>query len=55
VAFPAPVLSPPPGLAAGTAVTMPGAATMQGAAAMPLGQTATQYSEVDPSWKPPEE
>jgi hypothetical protein len=28
---------------------------MPGAAAMPLGQTATQYSEVDPSWKPPEE
>ena len=59
VAFPAPVLSPPSGLAAGTAATMPGAATMppgaSGTAAMPLGQTATQYSEVDPSWKPPEE
>jgi len=26
-----------------------------GAAAVPLGQTATQYSEVDPSWKPPGE
>jgi len=41
------------------AAAMPGAATMppgaSGAAAMPLGQTATQYSEVDPSWKPPEE
>jgi NADPH:quinone reductase-like Zn-dependent oxidoreductase len=22
-------------------------------AAAPLGQTATQYSEVDPTWKPP--
>ncbi len=26
-----------------------------GPAAVPLGQTATQYSEVDPSWKPPGE
>jgi protease PrsW len=25
------------------------------AAYVPLGQTATQYSEVDPSWKPPGE
>ena len=59
VAFPAPILAPPSGLAPGTVATMPGAATMppgaSGAAAMPLGQTATQYSEVDPSWKPPEE
>jgi hypothetical protein len=49
VAFPAPILSPPSGLAPGAVATIPGAA------AMPLGQTATQYSEVDPSWKPPEE
>ena len=27
----------------------------QAAATIPLGQTATQYSEVDPSWKPPGE
>ena len=58
-AFPAPILSPPSGLAPGAVATMPGAAAMppgaSGAAAMPLGQTATQYSEVDPSWKPPEE
>jgi hypothetical protein len=58
-AFPAPILAPPSGLAPGAVATMPGAATMppgaSGAAAMPLGQTATQYSEVDPSWKPPEE
>ena len=25
----------------------------QSAASVPLGQTATQYSEVDPNWKPP--
>jgi RsiW-degrading membrane proteinase PrsW (M82 family) len=36
--YPAPAL-PPPGVPA--------------AATVPLGQTATQYSEVDPSWKPP--
>jgi hypothetical protein len=28
---------------------------MPAAASMPLGQGATQYSEVDPTWKPPEE
>jgi RsiW-degrading membrane proteinase PrsW (M82 family) len=36
--YPAPV-TPPPGVPA--------------AATVPLGQTATQYSEVDPNWKPP--
>ncbi len=39
-AFPAPT-GPPAGVPA--------------VASVPLGQTATQYSEVDPSWKPPEE
>lgn len=36
--YPAPVMAPP---------GVPAAATV------PLGQTATQYSEVDPNWKPP--
>ena len=36
--YPAPALAPP-GVSA--------------AATVPLGQTATQYSEVDPNWKPP--
>ena len=45
-AFPAPnALPTPPGLPQGASA----------AASAPLGQTATQYSEVDPSWKPPGE
>jgi RsiW-degrading membrane proteinase PrsW (M82 family) len=44
--YPAPTEFPPPtGVAAG----------VPSAASAPLGQTATQYSEVDPSWKPPGE
>jgi RsiW-degrading membrane proteinase PrsW (M82 family) len=44
--YPAPTDFPPPtGVAAG----------VPSAASAPLGQTATQYSEVDPSWKPPGE
>ncbi len=42
-AFPPPAFPPPAG-------AVPGVAS---AATIPLGQTATQYSEVDPSWKPP--
>jgi len=44
--YPAPNAFPaPPGLPQGASA----------AASVPLGQTATQYSEVDPSWKPPGE
>jgi RsiW-degrading membrane proteinase PrsW (M82 family) len=44
--YPAPTAFPAPtGLPHGTPA----------AAYVPLGQTATQYSEVDPTWKPPEE
>jgi RsiW-degrading membrane proteinase PrsW (M82 family) len=43
-----PVGVAPPNLPA----TAPGGAPVPGVA--PLGQTATQYSEVDPNWKPPE-
>ena len=39
--YPAPVAAPPP----------PGAPAP---GLVPLGQSATQYSEVDPNWKPPE-
>jgi hypothetical protein len=55
VALPGPVFPPPSGLmpSAPAGASMPPSAPT--AAAMPLGQTATQYSEVDPSWKPPEE
>lgn len=45
--YPAPTAFPPPPAAA-----VPG---VPPAATVPLGQTATQYSEVDPSWKPPGE
>ncbi len=42
--YPAPIaIQPPPG------------AGVPSAATVPLGQTATQYSEVDPKWKPPGE
>jgi protease PrsW len=44
--YPAPTAFPPP---TGAPLGVPAAATA------PLGQTATQYSEVDPSWKPPGE
>ena len=44
--YPAPTAFPPP---TGPPAGVPSAATT------PLGQTATQYSEVDPSWKPPGE
>jgi RsiW-degrading membrane proteinase PrsW (M82 family) len=44
--YPAPIAFPAPrGLPQGGSA----------AASVPLGQTATQYSEVDPSWKPPGE
>lgn len=43
--YPAPVAQTPPPPPPG----VPAAATV------PLGQTATQYSEVDPTWKPPGE
>jgi RsiW-degrading membrane proteinase PrsW (M82 family) len=44
--YPAPIAFPAPrGLPQGASA----------AASVPLGQTATQYSEVDPSWKPPGE
>jgi protease PrsW len=44
--YPAPAVFPAPqGLPQGASA----------AASVPLGQTATQYSEVDPSWKPPGE
>ncbi len=42
--YPAPTAFPPPPVAA------PG---VPQSATVPLGQTATQYSEVDPTWKPP--
>jgi hypothetical protein len=45
--YPAPVAYPPP-----PASALPG---VPAAATVPLGQTATQYSEVDPNWKPPGE
>ncbi len=45
--YPAPTAYPPP--PAGAVPGVPPTATV------PLGQTATQYSEVDPSWKPPGE
>jgi hypothetical protein len=44
--YPAPTAFPAP---TGVPAGVPAAATA------PLGQTATQYSEVDPSWKPPGE
>ena len=43
---------PAPAPVTQAAATIPPAAN---AATVPLGQTATQYSEVDPSWKPPGE
>jgi protease PrsW len=43
--YPAPIAFPAP----------PGLPQRAGSASVPLGQSATQYSEVDPSWKPPEE
>jgi hypothetical protein len=46
--YPAPLAGPPPGVP----VPPPGVPV---AASVPLGQTATQYSEVDPTWKPPGE
>jgi RsiW-degrading membrane proteinase PrsW (M82 family) len=46
--YPAPLPAPP----AGVPVPPPGVPV---AATVPLGQTATQYSEVDPTWKPPGE
>jgi hypothetical protein len=44
--YPAPTAFPAP-------VGLPQGASA--AATVPLGQTATQYSEVDPNWKPPGE
>ena len=49
-AFPA-----PPGSVATTRPRPPLPPGVPAAAAVPLGQTATQYSEVDPNWKPPGE
>lgn len=49
-AYPPPVFPGPAGL--GGSFPAPGAPT---GAPGPLGQTATRYSEVDPSWKPPGE
>jgi RsiW-degrading membrane proteinase PrsW (M82 family) len=46
--YPAPLPAPMPGVP----VPPPGVPV---AATVPLGQTATQYSEVDPTWKPPGE
>jgi RsiW-degrading membrane proteinase PrsW (M82 family) len=46
--YPAPLPAPP----LGVPVPPPGVPV---AATVPLGQTATQYSEVDPTWKPPGE
>jgi hypothetical protein len=46
--YPAPLPAPP----LGVPLPPPGVPV---AATIPLGQTATQYSEVDPTWKPPGE
>jgi RsiW-degrading membrane proteinase PrsW (M82 family) len=45
----------PAGLGGNYPAPVPVAPGVPAAAAVPLGQTATQYSEVDPTWKPPGE
>jgi len=51
----APPAFPGPAGLAGSYPAAPGTPGASSAAPGPLGQTATRYSEVDPTWKPPGE